>query len=715
MMDKKDVSISQKNAKSFYDEYLKDNNSGIFSIIGSWGTGKSTIKEKLLELINSRNNDKTVTAVYDALQYEETSQVTSQLYNVIAKPLSRWNFCTRNKLKAAAQLKKESAAQSISTSQIWSLFIVGIGGFLISKISKLPELNDLISEFGIILGFVPTQNPIFGNKLLISFLIFILTFWKRNKLLTVITGLFPRKSHVEVLESIKFRQKNLIILIDEIDRLSPESMKLLFDEILIIRDSFRKAKINFKIIIFYDEDVVLHNYKLINIYEPHIFLQKFYDAQYRLPRAVLFDDLYVWVVGIQRNNSSILKLPTAKIIHHIADNIASFREKDKLIEFLEKQIPRFISDDIIRSRPLDVDIFIFSISLRFYFDLRPLYDENKGGKLYTVYVDKGINILNHIYSVSQKELRQLIESELKRLVKPYNNGTYSQNNLIKQTILNAQTNSINDYCQNIVNNIEFFYWSDFSWALNNIEEFKHYLTEKNIDFTDLIFNLSNWLQNTINQNDSARLTNERDNFSIKHIQGLYIKRIECIRFFLYLYIKLGNPIDSLIPVDKNKSFDCLIICALLKFNRKTRENHVDVVEVDSFIHSAIPDNDDTNILNLIKKRVSELKDISLLFNDSLFLYQACDLILQLSNNWGDEVNYTYTVYARETINNNLLSKNSLIYTIIFQNNPLGLEFNPAQYEALSKYEFNSEIKKLLEHAAKNRINLTGRDYYINPW
>lgn len=701
-MDKKDVSISQKNAKFFYDEYLKNNNSGIFSIIGSWGTGKSTIKEKLLELINSKNNDKTVTAVYDALQYEETSQVTSQLYNVIAKPLNRWNFCTRNKLKAAAQLKKESAAQSISTSQIWSLFIVSIGGFLISKISKLPELNDLISKFCIILGFVPAQNPILGNKLLISFSIFILAVWKRNKLLTIITGLLPRKSHVEILESIKFRQKTLIILIDEIDRLSPESTKLLLDEILIIRDSFNKAKINFKIIIFYDEDVVLHNYKLINIYEPHIFLQKFYDVQYRLPRAVFFDDLYAWAVNIPKSNSLILHVPTAAIIRHIADNIASFREKDKLIEFFKQQVPRFVFDDIIRSNRLGVDIFMFSISLRFYFDLKQLDDEIESRKLYTMYIEKGVNVLNYIYNFSQKDLRPLIASELERLAKPYATGNYSQEHLINQVILNPNTTEKNYYCINIVSSIEVFYWSDFSWVLNNIEKFKNYLNERNIDFTDLIFELSELLQNTISQSSSAKLTNEYDNFSIEHIRELYIKRIECIRFFIFLYIKLGNPIDNLIPVDKNKSFDCLIICALLKFNRKTRENHVDAVEVDSLIYSAIPNNDESNVLNLIKKRVSELEDISLLFNDSLYLYQACDLIVQLNSNLRDTINYV------------LSSKNSLMYTVIFQNNPLGRKFNEEEHEALSTYGFSSGINVLFGHSAKNGINLTNRDNYRNP-
>lgn len=219
-----DTSKSQENANSFYDTHLTDRNSSeIISVVGSWGTGKSKVKEELLELINRKMGDKTITVAYDALQFEETSQVTSELYNVIAKSLSRWDFCTRNKLKAAAQLKKESAAKSISTSQIWSIFIVAFLTFLIGKLSNVPEFNSIFSDW----KYIVVQNPTLGNKLITGLLIFLLIFFKRNKILRIIAGLLPRKSHIEILESINFKQKNLIILIDEIDRLSPEATKLL--------------------------------------------------------------------------------------------------------------------------------------------------------------------------------------------------------------------------------------------------------------------------------------------------------------------------------------------------------------------------------------------------------------------------------------------------------------------------------------------------------
>jgi hypothetical protein len=701
MTDTEDFSISENNAQDFYDIHIKDNNSSeIISVIGSWGTGKSKVKEELLELINEEKGDRTITVAYDALQFEETSQVTSELYNVIAKSksLSLWDFCTRNKLRAAAQLKKESTAQSISTSQIWSIFIVAFLTFLIGKLSNVSEFNSI-------------------NKLITGFLIFLMIFFIRNKILSLIAGLLPRKSHIEVLESINFKQKNLIILIDEIDRLSPEATKLLFDEVLIIKDSFKKAKVKFKIIMFYDEDVVLHNYRTINIYEPHIFLQKFYDRQYRLPRAFFFDDLYAWAVNIKKKKSTVLYIPTAAITRHIADNLISFREKDKLIKFFEQQVARFISDDTKRSSPLDANIFIFSLSLRFYFDLRQL-DDDTSGKLYSVYLEKGINILDSIYNSSVEDLRLLISNEINQLVKPYSNELYTQKKLINQTILNPNINEITHYCTNIIDSLEFFYWSDFSWAEKNLQEFNNYLTEKNMDFTALIFELSRQLQNTINQAHSAKLTSERENFSIKHIQDLYIKRIECVRFFLYLYIKLGNSITNLIPVRENEPLDCLIICALLKFNRKTDKNHFDTVEVDNFIHSAIPDGDKENILDLIKESVSNLKDLSHLFNDSLYMCQASDLILALcaevrlddipKEQWGSQPLYPEI----RKLNNSI---NSLIYILIFQNNPLKLELHSlfGYYKELSTYEFNREIKTLFENPLINRINSPNRDHYRN--
>lgn len=701
MTDTEDFSISENNAKSFYDTHLKKNkSSGIFSVVGSWGTGKSTMKKKLLKLINRKMGDKTITVAYDALQFEETSQVTSELYNVIAKSksLSLWDFCTRNKLRAAAQLKKESTAQSISTSQIWSIFIVGFLTFLLGKLSNVLEFNSI-------------------NKLIAGFLIFLLIFFMRNTVLRVITGLLPRKSHIEVLESINFKQKNLIILIDEIDRLSPEATKLLFDEVLIIKDSFKKAKVKFKIIMFYDEDVVLHNYRTINIYEPHIFLQKFYDRQFRLPRAFFFDDLYAWAVNIKKKKSTVLYIPTAEIIGHIADNLISFREKDKLIKFFEQQVARFISDDTKRSSPLDADVFIFSLSLRFYFDLRQL-DDNTSGKLYSVYLEKGINVLDSIYNSSVEDLRLLISSEINQLVKPYSNGLYTQELLIDQTIMNNNVNKTDDYCSYVIKAIDFLVWDDFSWAAKNFQKFNNYLTEKKIDFIELIFDLSRQLQNTINQAHSAKLTSERENFSIKHIQDLYIKRIECVRFFLYLYIKLGNSITNLIPVRENEPLDCLIICALLKFNRKTDKNHFDTVEVDNFIHSAILDGDKENILDLIKERVSNLKDLSHLFNDSLYMCQASDLILALcaevrledipKEKW-DSLKFYPEI---RKLNNSI---NSLIYILIFQNNPLKLELHSlfGYYKALSTYKFNPEIKTLFENPLINGINSPNRGHYRN--
>ncbi len=143
-VNKSDHPESEKSAKHIYKEYYNNSSSDVklISIIGAWGTGKSTIKKKLKNKITDKN---TIVVTYDALQFEEISQVTSELYNTIAKSIKSRPFnlalitklynaikkaiqsrpfnlttqfkkirkftseiCIKNKFKAIAQLKKKA-------------------------------------------------------------------------------------------------------------------------------------------------------------------------------------------------------------------------------------------------------------------------------------------------------------------------------------------------------------------------------------------------------------------------------------------------------------------------------------------------------------------------------------------------------------------------------------------------------------------------------
>lgn len=699
---KSNIQFSQINAEDIYKEFLTKQSSDksyeneIISIIGSWGTGKSTVKEILHDRL-CKNTQNTITSVYDALQFEDKSQVTSELYNVVAQSIPNSLFCKKIKFKAIAQLKKESIAQSISTSQIWSIFIVGITTFLISKLISLPELYVLIAN---LLGLISAQSTNLGNKLILGFLGLFIVFKSRNWLLELIAGLLPRRSHVSILESIDLGENQLIILIDEIDRLTPESVKLLFDEVLIIKTSLTKANVKCKIFLFYDEEAIFHSYTLINTYKPHIFLQKFYDQQYRLPRVVFFNDLFNWF-SIKNNFEGLLCQVTGKIISHIANNITSFREYHKLIDYFNKQTPRFHKDDVQRSSHLDTDIFFFSISLRFYFDLKSTGDVF-GQTVYSNYLNDGINILNNTYLATHEDLRSSISQELLRLSKPIVTSANQTDPYICQ-ILNQNISDLNNYCNHINRNIELFNWGNISCIGRNTEDFKRYFEEKGFNLLVLIGKLSNWLQNGINQSNSSRLTSESDNYTINHIKNLYVKRIECIHFFLCIYVKLGNSLDVFFIKHTHSKIDSLIICAILKCVKNNSSAKQESFVIDSLIKSVAPneniDKFESNIHDHIDKLTYQLDDISELFNESIYRYQACDLFISFEN----ITNLNKTCKS-------LVNINSLLFVTLFQNNPLNIKFNADLLKSIS-HKFNHQITEEISKVINNGVETINRESY----
>ncbi|MBX9865912.1 MAG: KAP family NTPase [Burkholderiales bacterium] len=698
--DTKDMSFSESNAKNIYDTLLVKNESKkyeneIISIIGSWGSGKSSVKNILHEDYCSEKTH-TITSTYNALQFEEKSQVTAELYNVIAQSLPKSLLLGKNKFKAIAQLKKESFSQSISTSQVWSIFIIGIMAFLITKLSKLPELNNLFTHLP---GVIPVLNPALGNKLIIGFLGLLGIFYFRDKLLFFIAGLLPRKSHVNILESINLGGNELILIIDEIDRLNPESTKLLFDEVLIIKTSLEKAKVNFKILLFYDEDVIFHNFKLINIYEPHIFLQKFYDRQFRLPRVVFSDDLLTWVA---LHNHLIFKrnLPTRKIIHHIANNISSFREYDRIIDYFNDQIARYISDDVIRFNQIDMDVFFFSLSLRFFFDLKGTTELFSNG-LYSKYFNDGINILHDIYTKTHEELHSIISNDLSELS---NTGLHNLNikpSAIYGIVLNPDITTLEKYCQNINKNIELFNWTNISYAFENIDIIKNYFEIKDFNLFHLICTLSELFNSRINNKDyAAHVTTMVEGHTIAHIKDLYLVRIECIRFFLFIYIKLGNPIGEFFLNNPQGKIDNLVICAIFRFKRILQLSDESVVVHTIIRFAGARSRFETDLQNNIRDLFNGLHDIVSLLNDDMYLYQACDLIIKLLGITNNQIKV-----------DGLSTMNTLVYISIFQNNPLEIQFHNCFLKSISERKFTSEISQTMIVAVTEGINTTNRESY----
>ncbi len=153
-------------------------------------------------------------------------------------------FILKNKFRAVAYLKRESYAHPLSSKIMLGVFLGYLVGNFIQLVwgySKKTILDHLPKN--IFYGFSDAAQPHMYKTMGLLTIILIL-FIFRDDILRWISGLIPRKSHIDILQKIDLVDKELILMIDEVDRIKDESAKLVFDEVLNIKESFKKRNKN---------------------------------------------------------------------------------------------------------------------------------------------------------------------------------------------------------------------------------------------------------------------------------------------------------------------------------------------------------------------------------------------------------------------------------------------------------------------------------------
>lgn len=317
-------------------------------IMGGWGTGKTTVKNKLIDKV--KQSYPTIKVVdFNAMQFEEDSQVTSQFYYTISKAfltIPLFPFGLKNKFKAVSYLKKESNQVGVSIDIILQVVLIGLIAFICSRVSKLELVNDWLSSFSY--GKQIT-DPVLGNKLILLGLIIMVIYFLRNRLVQWISSYLPSKSHVDILQSIKFgKSDELLIMVDELDRLGEESAKYLLDEILILKDSLNSDKNNENrctIFVFCDVDSI----KIKNNHNTTaMYLKKHFDH-------------YHWIfIASQKNKikslieSNYLLEERNETQNHfdeffswINNNFDSFRDVDNILKSLIEHVSNYRINQIM--------------------------------------------------------------------------------------------------------------------------------------------------------------------------------------------------------------------------------------------------------------------------------------------------------------------------------------------------------------------------------
>lgn len=331
---------SKKLANELFSNYLNrrvQRKSENILIIGGWGTGKSTIKQflakKLID-IGRREYQKIHIIEFNAMQFEESSQVTSHFYSTIGNYFNNKKRALKNKFNAVAHLKKESNSTNLSLSFIVQVLIYGTIAFLLTKLSKISWLNSFFSN-----GIIKVSDPALCNKLLLSALLLSWLIIRRNDLLKFIAAKMPKISHVEILQKINLKSMELVVLVDEVDRLKPESAKYLLDEILILKDSLNFLYEN-KLTIFLFCDVNALEIEGNN-FSSYSYLQKHFDYRHRVYTPSHISTINMKIIDIYDIYPDKLYsvIDFTKFLTWIAENNQSFRDIEQLFNNLLMSLP----------------------------------------------------------------------------------------------------------------------------------------------------------------------------------------------------------------------------------------------------------------------------------------------------------------------------------------------------------------------------------------
>lgn len=235
----KDDFLSRKGFSQHLGKSLlnwKEKESLVIAINGEWGSGKSSVINLAHEFINRTNEKNKPTIIeFNPWRFSEQDNLSKHFFNEIAKELeirqeSQEDIKIAEKLKFYASLLNLAPDKGIFNS-FFSKTILGLGLLGISSSQIIQWLN---------LPYDWIRYPLFIG----GFLLIIIEMFKDSLIKFAdffdMRADYNKKSVMEVKDEIKDelikRQKKLIIVIDDIDRLNQSEIKQIFRLIRVNAD-----------------------------------------------------------------------------------------------------------------------------------------------------------------------------------------------------------------------------------------------------------------------------------------------------------------------------------------------------------------------------------------------------------------------------------------------------------------------------------------------
>ena len=205
----------------------KERESLVIGLYGKWGSGKSSIINLAKEHIQRAHiGDKPTIIEFDPWMFSDAGNLTNKFFSEISKQLSGTNNVDDEKLAAkleyyASVLDFLPEKKSIIDVSHQILLIFGLLGL------SLPQITEFFGISNDALKYAPT---VLGGLAILIEILRSLFSW-RSALLKK-RAAYKAKSALEIKEEIKEllakRDKKLVVIIDDIDRLSPDEMHEMF-------------------------------------------------------------------------------------------------------------------------------------------------------------------------------------------------------------------------------------------------------------------------------------------------------------------------------------------------------------------------------------------------------------------------------------------------------------------------------------------------------
>ncbi|WP_349346839.1 KAP family P-loop NTPase fold protein [Priestia megaterium] len=362
IIDERDDLLDRKNFSKHLGQAIcnwKENESLVIALNGEWGIGKSSIiNMAIADIQNSIREEKPTIVNFNPWIYSDLSNLTSNFFDELSKELKIQNDTLKDKqiaekLKIYSDLLNLAPDKKTLKSNYDKLLIgVGLSGISLSTISswigiEISTMNHILLGLGVVLIF---------KELVQGALNRFYKFFDSKSKVNEVTAIDVKQ---QIFKELSSRSKKLVIIIDDIDRLTHGEIKEIFRLIKINADFP-----NTIYLLSFDKGVVEKNLDVALGIPSSTYMEKIVQVSFDVPEVqaghiykYFFDQLDRIISRLPKSAEKFFSEEStywSNIFHSgIKYFFKNLRNVKRFLSSFEFTIFQMYKDDVLEVNPID--------------------------------------------------------------------------------------------------------------------------------------------------------------------------------------------------------------------------------------------------------------------------------------------------------------------------------------------------------------------------